>query len=460
MSSIIKLGWRKPDSRAAFNADWKKSDKYREIVRRDHIRSHDYTSDGHLITFAPTGSGKGVSCVIPTLLDYKGPTVVLDPKGENFAVTADFRRRSLGQDIYLFDPYRVSESWAEVSPSVSRCRINPFDLIGDDRDSPGARARVMADALVPDDPGSREDKFWDTAARNLLAGLIAYTIESPDLQPEQRNLLHISEILAGDIVEFVLRRLSEDEEAVEKAKTRKLSSFVSKAFGNFVNIGSANQARDSVIFVLNTYIENLATDEISDSLSETSLDLNNLRNLSKPYTLYLVIPPEKLQSDANVLRLIIVAILKVIIARRKNPSLKELLVLDECAQLGQLNELRQVVTLLRGYGVLAWMFFQDLSQLQTTYEDWKSIINNCGVVQIFGYERLLPAREISELLGAVDEKEIMRLGATRQVVSMRGERTKILRKLNYLQDEYYEGRSASNPYHQKTGNEQGRKSCT
>ncbi|MDH5728886.1 MAG: type IV secretory system conjugative DNA transfer family protein, partial [Gammaproteobacteria bacterium] len=32
-----------------------------------------HQSKEHLITIAPTGAGKGVSCIIPTLLEYHGP---------------------------------------------------------------------------------------------------------------------------------------------------------------------------------------------------------------------------------------------------------------------------------------------------------------------------------------------------------------------------------------------------
>src|SRR5262249_21643815 len=52
---------------------------------RDLLR---YEAEGHILTVAPTGSGKGVSAVIPNLLDYPGSVVVVDLKGENHAVTA------------------------------------------------------------------------------------------------------------------------------------------------------------------------------------------------------------------------------------------------------------------------------------------------------------------------------------------------------------------------------------
>ena len=50
--------------------------------------------EGHLLTVAPTGAGKGVGCIIPALLHYDGPAIVIDPKGENAAITT--RRRSEG----------------------------------------------------------------------------------------------------------------------------------------------------------------------------------------------------------------------------------------------------------------------------------------------------------------------------------------------------------------------------
>jgi type IV secretion system protein VirD4 len=63
---------------------------------------------GHMLTCAPTGSGKGIGAVIPNLLDYPGACVVLDIKGENYAVTSRYRRDVLGHDVYLLDPFGVT----------------------------------------------------------------------------------------------------------------------------------------------------------------------------------------------------------------------------------------------------------------------------------------------------------------------------------------------------------------
>lgn len=47
----------------------------------------------HTAVFAPTGVGKGVSCVIPFLLTNRDSCVVVDFKGENARLTADARRK-------------------------------------------------------------------------------------------------------------------------------------------------------------------------------------------------------------------------------------------------------------------------------------------------------------------------------------------------------------------------------
>src|SRR5262245_12087328 len=71
------------------------------------------TGEGHLMTIAPTGAGKGTGCIVPALLRYPGPVIVVDPKGENAAITAR-RRRDLGQQVVVIDPMGVTDLPADV----------------------------------------------------------------------------------------------------------------------------------------------------------------------------------------------------------------------------------------------------------------------------------------------------------------------------------------------------------
>jgi type IV secretion system protein VirD4 len=71
---------------------------------RRFIRVKDYV---HLLTVAPAGAGKSVSVIIPNLLSHRGSTVVIDPKGELFAATAEARRK-MGHRVIRLDPFGVA----------------------------------------------------------------------------------------------------------------------------------------------------------------------------------------------------------------------------------------------------------------------------------------------------------------------------------------------------------------
>ena len=125
------------------------------IVGRKAGRLLRYDGDGHLVTLAPTRSGKGVSAVIPNLLDHPGSVVVTDIKGENYAVTAMRRARDLGQQVHALDPFGAAGG---------RACYNPLDVI--DRQNPHAPddAAMIADMLVaPADGGGRTqgEGFWE-----------------------------------------------------------------------------------------------------------------------------------------------------------------------------------------------------------------------------------------------------------------------------------------------------------
>jgi type IV secretion system protein VirD4 len=61
----------------------------------------------HTAVFAPTGVGKGVSCILPFLLTCPESCVVIDIKGgENALVTAEYRRQKFGHNINILDPFK------------------------------------------------------------------------------------------------------------------------------------------------------------------------------------------------------------------------------------------------------------------------------------------------------------------------------------------------------------------
>src|SRR5579885_1476669 len=91
----------------------------------------------HLLLVGGTGSGKGVSIILPNLLTYvRGSIVCFDTKGDLYA-TAGPRRAAMGQRIIRVAPFDGGQD-----------SFNPLDTIP--RDSPLLvdSARAMAEALV------------------------------------------------------------------------------------------------------------------------------------------------------------------------------------------------------------------------------------------------------------------------------------------------------------------------
>src|SRR2546426_4691521 len=139
--------------------------------------------EGHVLTVAPTRSGKGVSAVIPNLLDYPGSILVTDPKGENYAVTARWRR-GLGAPVYAFDPFGVAEGGASY---------NPLDLIDVAMPEAVDDARLIADMLVLPAAREGEQAFWNEEARGVLTGLVLHV--AANAPAELRTLTQVRALL-------------------------------------------------------------------------------------------------------------------------------------------------------------------------------------------------------------------------------------------------------------------------
>src|SRR3546814_13098496 len=100
-----------------------------------------------------------------------------------------------------------------------------------------------------------------------------------------------------------------------------------------------------------------------------------------PLTIYIVMPPHMLGPHGRLLRLWVGALMTAIMRRRARPEASTLFVLDEAAQLGTFNELPQAVTLLRGYWLKPWSFWQDAPHLQyLSPDDWPPMVTNHQVV--------------------------------------------------------------------------------
>lgn len=376
--------------------------------------------EGHLMTIAPTGAGKGVSCIIPNLLHYSGPAVVIDPKGEAYQVTAQ-HRRNMGQEVVLLDPF--NETGEEVDT------FNPLDIIRTGTDMAEDDVIALSNLLISF--VYTKDPFWDISARNLCQGLLMHVAHNAP--PALCNLGEISYLANQSPKEF---------EYTFKEMQRAAQSFVKKK--GVAAAGTEPKVISSIISVLQSHLECLNSRQVQAAIKKTSFDLKSFY-LGKAQTIYIVIPPEKLQSHGSFLRLWVGSLLSLLMRRKAAPEQKTLFLIDEAAQLGHMRALCKITTLLRGYGVRLWTFWQDLDQLKDLYPtDWKVLVNNCSSLQMCGFNNMMAAKVVKYVLGKFSGSKLMELSETEQVLLKAKRNPIITQKTVYLDEEYYQSKYQEN----------------
>lgn len=382
-----------------------------------------YGEDRHLVTIAPTGAGKGRGVIIPNLLRFEGSVIVIDPKGETWHVTAR-RRKEMGQEVRLLDPFGA------VSRKTDS--LNPFDLF----ERPGALLDAdseMLASLLAGDAGFHKEPFWDNWGRSLMAGVIAAVAETAS--NSERHFGKVREILMSDDAVYNLAALIENNEPLNRLSKQNISSF----------LPITEQTRSGILSTTQSYLKVVNSDSALRSLSKSTINLDAVRR-GDPMTIYIVIPPDKLESHGALLRLWVGALMLTVMGRKRRPKRSTLFLLDECAQLGEFGPLRQSMTLLRGYGLQVWPFFQDLSQLQRLYpKDWRTIFNNAGVFQLFGVANHLMAKESADLIGDLDADVLRALPKDRQIIAQSGDKAYSARLPDYLQDAPFKNLWDPNP---------------
>lgn len=385
------------------------------------------TGEGHIVTVAPTGAGKGTGCIIPALLRYNGPVVVIDPKGENYAVTAE-RRRQMGQEVILLDPFNITDE-------KKRHRFNPLDLTDPSSDRFIEDVATLSSLIAPPNENSgRSDFFWQTMAKALISAAIIDVLTMSD--SDNSSLPAVRSLINSPLE--TLKERAEQWLASGINELRQLTSILQNP---------ADETMGGYLAYAINFLDFLKGDQMTEHLSSSDLDLNMVYDGS-PMSIYLVIPPDKLESHSSLLRLWIGTIITVITRRKKQPPLPTLLLIDEAAQLGTLPQLKQAITLLRGYGVRIWTFWQDISQLRNLYpNDWETILNNCRVQQYFGATTAIAANTVSHVSGFGTPHEIMDLSSDELILNIAGDEPVIAAKPNYLLDPPFSGLYMKNPFY-------------
>lgn len=341
-----------------------------------------YGGPEHMILYAPTRSGKGVSVVIPNLLNWPDSAVVLDIKKENWTKTAGFRAAN-GQDVFLFDPLEPNSRTHRWNPlaSVRRCTEMQVDDL-----------QRLAALFIP---VSDKDPFFDLSARNAFVGVGGYLAETPEL-PFTLGEIYRQLTLSSDFVKTWRQRISERQARGNPLSIQTISvlnDFMSKSENTFEGV------KGSITSHLGLYVNPL----VDRATSASDFDFSDLRK--KRMTVYVGITPNNIGRLSPLFNLFFQSCVDANMQElpEHNPALKYkvLMCMDEFAAAGKMQSFKDGIAFFAGYGLKVLTILQSPSQLSDIYgRDAADVyMANAGVEIVFAPKLQKDAKELSDTLG-------------------------------------------------------------
>ncbi|WP_068317860.1 type IV secretory system conjugative DNA transfer family protein [Polycladidibacter hongkongensis] len=372
----------------------------------------------HVLAFAPTRSGKGVGLVLPTLLSWRESALVLDIKGENFALTAGWRAKQ-GQRIMRFDPAAVAGS----------CRYNPLAEIRKGSDHEIADCQNIA-AMIIDPDGTGMKDFWMQEGFSWLSTAILhviYRIQANEKRTATLADVHAFMSVGDDMDEGVkdeeIRRTISERASGKQAKEddsfdrllRDMEAFDHKreAVNAEVRRGAARmrkRASNERSGVHSTGTSQLAlySDPIvARNTSACDFTIADLMSADHPMTLYIVISPADIARLRPLVRILLNQFLTRLTASMdfkegravKHYKHRLLLMLDEFTSVGKLEIFEKALAFMAGYGLKAFIIIQDLAQIQKAYGREEAITSNAHVKIAYAPNRIETAKLLSDMTG-------------------------------------------------------------
>ena len=336
-----------------------------------------YDGPAHLLTMAPTRTGKGVGTIIPNLLTADRSVICIDPKGENAKIAG--RARQQFGPVHVLDPFAVSGQ-----PSAA---FNPLDTLDPAGLDVAEDASTLADALVFDEPGMAGEAHWNEEAKALVAGLILHIAASEPR--DRRNLATLREALT--LAPEAFAALLKDMQASTAA-----AGLIARAANR--HLGKSDREAAGVLSAAQRHTHFLDSPRMAAVLGRSDFRFADLKR--RNVSVFLVLPPDRLATYSRWLRLLVSQSLTDMARDPAKPAAPVLYLLDEFAALGHLAPVERAMGLMAGYGVQLWPILQDVHQLRATYgQRAGTFLSNAGVLQVFGVNDHDSARLVSDLLG-------------------------------------------------------------
>ena len=367
----------------------------------------------HILLSAPTRTGKGVSVIIPTLVDSWSDSVfVLDVKGENYQMTSGWRHNKFNNDILYFSPKKGNS-----------CHFNPLAEIRYLSEREIEDAKTIADLIVVGDEKSA-DPFWETAGSDFILGVILYVLYKGRGQAG-----------LGDVVDFITDTSATLSERMEKIKNGRMFDknnpndkkimekleiiysdekdvvqkgrhpFIARCMADTLSKGEKTMA--SIVATAKAKLSVFQMPTVKANTSSSDFHIIDLMAGKKPKSLYIVIEPGDLQSLAPLLRILVIQCVTLLTPEMdytgKGGGVKFnhrlLMLLDEFPAIGKMEILEKAIGYVAGYGMKMMIVVQSLDQLNKIYTKDNMFLSNCQCQVFYTANENATAEYVSKTIG-------------------------------------------------------------
>ncbi|EMS6505654.1 type IV secretory system conjugative DNA transfer family protein [Neisseria gonorrhoeae] len=370
----------------------------------------------HVLTYAPTRSGKGLGLVLPTLLSWPYSTFITDLKGELWALTAGWRKKYAHNKVIRFEPASAQGS-AAWNP-LDEIRVGTEYEIGD--------VQNLATMIVDPD-GKGLNSHWDKTAFALLTGVILHALYKARDDGGVATLPSVDRMLSDP--EKPVGDLWVEMATYPHADGRPLP-VISSAGQDMLD--RPEEEAGSVLSTAKSFLALYRDNVVAANVSRSDFKIKDLMNDEDPVSLYIITQPNDKARLRPLVRILINMIIRLSADKMDfengRPKVhykhKMLAMLDEFPSLGKLEIMQESLAFIAGYGIKCYLICQDLNQLksrETGYGPDETITSSCHVQNAYPPNRIETAEHLSKLTGITTVVKEQITTSSKRVSAMLGQ---------------------------------------